>query len=251
MELSDADFTEDPRGRVTESEILVGEGKLKVSTLESDGSSSFDVIYISEKDELMLVNHKRGSYSVFDRAWVEDFKNQVSMLVSGAKQSGGRIGGFTRRELRRLSERWKANELDGNESDSLVRNTGERERIGGFEAIKFSTTLEGESTKEIWVSDIESLDPSEELIELSVRMSSFYEDLLEIYYLRPRKDVIPSLGSSWIEQIQRFRGIPMRIKFLDETGASERWISVESISNVAMENGDFAPPTNFSDESLP
>ncbi len=247
--LVDVELSGNARDPVTESIVLLEGVGLKVSHTRRDGSLTFDFIYQQDEDRLVLVNHSMRSFTMFDRAWIDTFNAEVQSILADYENGVVPRNGKAKRELKRLHANWEKRKKAEQKDASLIRETDEVKTVSDLRARRYIQLERNALKKDVWISDLEELNREEDVVRLFRGLASIYRDVLEINAMVSNGNRATSVpGSSWIEHIEAFDGVPVQINFFNSRGIPIRRIAIDSLKEIDVEASEFAPPNHYSNE---
>jgi hypothetical protein len=231
---------------VTETNQMLVEGrKLKMSFASHGQGEGGFLIYDGEKREVMIVDHGNKNYTVVDQEAIQRLAGQVSQMMSQLEQALKNVPEAQRPAIEKMMKQRmpkQAPELPPSE----VRDTGERASQAGYPCVKYDVLQGGEKLLELWVTDWDNVEGSEQVKELFTELAEFMRQLMEAFTSSAGSAAAfgQGLRDSVFNVVDQLDGFPVVTRQF-KGGALGMESTLRKASRKALDAAAFEPPPGY------
>lgn len=234
------------------SEMSVNNGNLKME-ISSDQRDSGDAIYRGDRRQMVMVDHDNKTYMVIDKEAIENIGGQVQGQLAGAmKEMEKQLEKLDpkQREMveKMMKGRMPAVTGEGSAAPRQVteyRKTSQRETHQGYPCVKYEVVRGDEKVREIWVTDWNNVEGSDEVLDAFKDMASFYEELMDsIGKMTGGFGAGVFGGENPMESFAKIDGFPVVTRNF-EGGELESEAVLESVVQRDLDPDAFEPPKGY------
>ena len=242
-EIETTDLTDTP----INSTMMVEEGVgIKMTILPGQREESGDMIFRSDRREMIVVDHQEQAYFVIDEAFVKQMSERLAAVKT---QLDAVMKNLPEEQRRMIEEAQKRGGMPGMPGmagadegpKTEYRKTSERATKAGYPCVRYDVFRDGEKVKELWVTDWDNVDGSDEAQAVFGDMADFYGDLLDAF----SEEIGPiGGGNDPFASFTEIDGFPIVTRDFDG-GELESESTLRSATRRTLDPADFEPPAGY------
>lgn len=227
------------------------EGKLlSIETHSTDKSGAAgSMIYRGDRDEMITVNHKEKSYVVIDKETVAGLAGQISDAMKQVQERLKDLPEGQRTAMEKmLKEQMKLPESQSTPSE--IKRTNEKQRMHGYPCVKYIVLREGVVVREIWVTDWDNVEGSDEANAALKDMAAFFDDIMSAF-----ESSLGQFGGGFdmtrnpFSELDELDGFPIVTRyFSDEELTMES--AFRSAQRRTLDPAAFEPPSGYKRQEM-
>ena len=231
----------------TETHEMSAQGKRLLMGLPTDAQGvGSEVVYNGDERHLMILDHEKKSYLVFDQAMID----QISGITQQMKQM---LESVPESQRGAIEEMMKQKMPQQGAQSSLAKLTAEKTsdkaEKAGYPCVKYILKRDGVKTSEVWVTDWSNVEGGKEIMGVFEDMADFVHEMME--------SISSGLGSMAGQLDQGFLGVLSEIdgfpvvtlQFADD-GSVETESTLRSATERKLDPASFEPPSGYKRQQL-
>jgi hypothetical protein len=223
--------------------LSVENGKLLVENLEPGATKPDDAV-IFKDDALIAVDHGRKSYTVMDRATLQNMAGTVDKAMKELEEKMASMSP----EQRAMVEKMMGKSAPGSAKPKIplqFKNTGKREKVGKYECALWQAEIEGQVRWQHCVVPFNQVQGGEEMLAVLKKMSTMMEDIIRSTNATWLTD---AMDAGW-EGIRSIDGYPVLTRSFDEGKPETETVYVSS-QKTTIAAANFEPPAGYKQQQL-
>lgn len=232
-------------GQTHEDIEMFAEGEfIKMGMSVGGAGTDSEVIFRSDRGEMIIVDHANEGYFVMDAEMVDGIADQVKQALAQMQESLKDMPEAQRAMVEQMMKQQMPGIATQEEQpESELRKTGEEATHKGYPCVKYEIWRDGSRIHELWVTDWNNVKGSAQIAKTFESMALFFNELLA---------AIPSLGDSGslavddnvFSQMHRLNGFPVVSRtFIDD--ALDNETTLESVTERDLGPNAFEPPKGY------
>ena len=220
--------------QMSEGTIIIQGDKLLIK-MEEDQSLVYDAV----KREVTLIDHAQKEYQVLNQETFEKIAAQLNPMFEEMAKQLEQLPP----ERREMAEKMLKDRLpDQTPRIEIklpeVRKTSEIATKAGYPCTRVELIDEGRKVSEVWVTDFDNVEGSEEAVRLFLDMGRFMKEMA--------RSMVPGmqLPHSPFDQVEKYGGFPV-VTIRYELGKVERETSLKKVQKHTFDSTEFEPPTGY------
>ena len=238
-------------GKVEEGAVSVAHGSLKM-TVASRGSSApgvsaDEVVFHGGRKEIMMVDNRNKTYTLFNQQTLERLSEQVSPQIEAAMKQLEQLDP-KQREMMEKMLKGRMGQMGGGAAagrmlPEFVRSS-ERRDMAGYPCVRYDMLVNGEKRQELWVTEWDHVKGSAEVAEAFRGMADFWKQLMD-----SMADLVGSTGffqpgSNPFDSLIEIDGFPVVTRSF-EGGELESETRLRSVTERDLDRDAFEPPKGY------
>ncbi len=240
-EMEQTEYKNGKAGAPTAVTMLVEGDSIKMSGMGKDRS---EVIYLGKDQTLLMIDHKRKSYTQLDKAMIEEMANQLKGAMAQMEAQMASMPPGQREMMERMM---KGKMPQASQAlDLSVKRTGEKDTIAGYKAEKVELSTASGKQSELWVASWSDLEGSEAVAESFKGMSQLFEGMVSALSQGPMSGLVGGgMQSSWLNQVEELEGFPVKSVAFDGSGRVEMETVLKSVEERKLDATEFKSPKGY------
>lgn len=245
---------------VTTVEGSGAESRTEVNTIQIQGSnlamamvgngSEGRVIYLGDRNELIIEDHTDGSYTRIDQNALDELTRQVNAAMAQLEEMLAGLPEAQRemmREMQAQSGMTIPGMGDAEKPTIEVRSSGRSDTRAGYPVREWELVQDGRVEQRMWVTPWSEIDAGAEVRDAFTGMATFFDAFLE---------AIPSMpGATAIENpfasLDVMGGMPVVTEDLAADGSVESTSEVTGVERRSIDPATFQPTPGLTERPLP
>jgi len=241
-------ITKDGSGKQTgASKIYVLSEMVRIDNIGQSSGEQMSMIFRGE--EFLMLNHKDKTYTVMDEAMREETTSQMSAMMKQMEEQLANVPP----EQRAMAEKMMQGRMkEVMPSQAQVAppppprvEAGESSEWKSYPCVKYTVYSSGEKSEEICAASPDAIEGSEEVMRGFRKMAEFLKKMTESLP-GPFGGGMAQNPMNMMEQID---GFPVHTLHF-ENGQISQEVSLESVTEQALEESLFAAPDNYKKQDL-
>lgn len=231
MQVTQSDVTP----KVTTNGAIYLEGR----QIRIDTDPEASLVFNGEIPRLMVLNRAEKSYLQLDEASIEEFAARVNPALEELQAEIEKMPPEQRAQMEEMMQGrgMKVPEV------RYVR-TGEKKSIAGYECERLDMQSDGETLREIWVTEWANLPVSANAQPVLEGMSAFFKDAFSRLHIPPGMRT-----QSPFEQLEQLGGFPVMTRDFDGGKVMSETL-LQGIEEKQLQSDLFDAPADFERQAL-
>lgn len=227
------------------SQVMVEGQNLKMNI---HGGRDGAMIFRGDRREMIVVNDQDKSYMVIDQKTMEQIGGQVNQAMQQMQEALKNVPEKQRAMMEKMMKQRMGTLGDTAKRPSTeVHRTGERGTKAGYPCVKYQVLRAGKTVRELWVTDWDNLEGSQEAIDAFKEMAAFFKQMMDSI------DVGRAPFGEFdnpFEQMDQFGGFPVVSRELDGRGQVTGESTLRSAKRQTLDPAAFEPPSGYKRQSM-
>jgi len=226
--------------------VMYVDGKsLRLDALDRDNGTEGSLIYLSDREELIAIDHASREFVVLDHDSVQAMAEQISSAMEQAEQALEELPP-EQREFARQMLRQQLGEVTATPAPRDVRSTGSTDSVVGIACEKYDVLEGGSRTRELCVADWSRIAGGDGVRHVIESMAGFFEYMRTAFsrdgfdLMGPRSDVF--------SHMRDINGFPVRAADFDKSGIATNDMHFVSSVVKDVDPALFAPPPGYAEQ---
>jgi hypothetical protein len=236
------------------SEIAV-QGDMMKMVMDSyeAGKPSGDLIWRSDRREMIVIDHEDKSYMVMDEETVSSMTDQMSRASAQMAEALKNVPEEQRAMVEQMMKK-RMPQAMAEPPVTEIESTGETKEINGYPCVKYIATVNGKAERNLWVTDWENIEGGDEASAVFLEMSGFFEDMM-----RGINQAMGGLGgglgsenmgTNAFDQLSKLNGFPVVTEELANDGSIESRSELSSARREDLAPDVFEAPAGYKRRSM-
>jgi hypothetical protein len=227
--------------------------RMRTDTQGEDGKIGNSVIFLGEKDEMYMIDHKKKTSLVMDRESIEELGKQMSGVMKQMEAALAQVPPGQREMMERMMKKKLAADPNYKEpSPPVVRSSGESSSVHGIDCEWKEVTRDGALSEKACVCDQSAIAGGEEMVAIAQEMRDFASGLSK---LANSASGLKMFGGGTMEEIglnltADLGGFPLISEYYDGEGKLMRRSTFQSADDVSIPDEDFGPPSGYKKQTM-
>lgn len=251
-EIEMTDYEKSPPTSQTIQLAVQGQN-IKMDIAPGESTDKGEVIFIGERREMMVVDHKDKSYYLIDQKSIEQMSGSINNAMQEMEEKLKDLPPEQQEMIRKAME---GNNMGNSQTASKptapvyeYNNTGEETKVNGYPCVKYDVTKNGVLSQSLWITDWGNIEGGKESKKAFATMAGFFQELLdEVSSLGGSKDNLS--GSQLFIQMEELNGFPVVSKGFGEDGGLESESALKSAKRRTLDPAEFEPPSGYKRKSM-
>lgn len=227
--------------------------RMRTDVQSMEGQLATTVLFLGESDEMYMIDHKKRTYMVIDKEQIEALASQMSDAMKQMQEALAQVPP----EQREMMERMMKGKMPSSDykppSPAVVTDLGQSGSVNGVSCQWKQVSRDDRLERKVCVADPSSIAGAQEMVTLAHEMREFAEGLRQ---LATSVSNMPMIGGGSISSVSagmsaELNGFPLIAEDYDGEGKLIRRSTFESADEVAIADGEFAPPSGYKKQSMP
>ena len=236
--------------KVDKTNAYIKDNLLKMDFLEGGDSPNASVIFRSDKEEMITLDHKEKSYFIMDKETMDKFSHEMNSAMAQMEEI---MKDMTPEEKEMMNNMMKGRMPSIMEHsiyiEPVLKKAGS-DKINGYSCIKYDVYKSKEKTRQYCVTDWSNIYGSEEIKSTMTKMSDFMEEFRKSFSSSTDMfDASLEFERNIFLQMRKLNGFPVQtIDYEDGTvSAVSTFISSKGTS---VDMNTFEPPDNYKKQNI-
>jgi len=219
---------------------------LKMLITSANELESNEVIFRSDRREMIMIDHGDQSYIVIDEAMIQSIGERLSGVEAQMREALKNVPPEQRAMMEKMIQgRMPPQAASPARSTIELRRTSESGNKNGYPCVKYEATLDGRKVREIWVTQWDNVEGGDEAAGAFEAMAEFFAQM---------RDSMPEFGQDEndnpFEHMKEMNGFPVLTYEYATDGSlrSESALSSSTRRSVAPE--EFEPPSGYKQRQM-
>lgn len=247
----------------TEEVTVEVEGKNLKMQPEQDPENT--MIYQGEKRQMVVVNHKDKTFSIINKAVIEEMGAKMQATVDESMtQVNEALKNLPPDKRAMVEKMMKDKKIPGmpqqtspaaaeaaRRAMSEYENTGEKSEKNGYPCVKYIVTKEGKKTHEHWVTDWKNVEGGEETAAAFSDMATFFQEMMDAFASSSGMGAMPfNFDANMFAGLNSLGGLPIATKDYADDGSLESESSLRSAERRDLDPDAFEPPSGYKRQEM-
>jgi hypothetical protein len=233
-------------GEVTNASIAI-EGKLmKMDIASANEDQDGEIIFRSDRREMVIVNHKDRSYFVLDEKQLRAMADQINQAMASMEQALAAMPESQRAQMEKMMKD-RMPGMGSKRMPSELKKTGDSNTINGYPCVKYEVWRGDTKERELWVTDWSNVEGGSEAAQVFKEMASFMKEMLDSL---PEMGEAKSLGDTTFAHLKEMNGYPVMTREYNAGGAVENESTLKSARKATLDPADFEPPKQYKHKDM-
>ena len=252
-------------GSDPESATMVFHGphnlKMEILPGEHDDEDAVkdEMIYRGDRGEIVVVDHNDKSYLVMSKEVLEELAKglgNLKKMTEGMQIPEEVLKNLPAEQRKQLEEaQRKMGQTTRSEMAKVgaprdeYRKTGERATKAGYPCVKYEVIRNGKKVRELWVTDWDNVEGSDEVKEVFNSLETFFKELKEAFEESMGGGELFDDGEDPFDGFFEVDGFPVVTRDF-EYGELESESTLRSAERRTIDPADFEPPKGYKRRSM-
>ena len=231
-------------------EGVIGYDETVLPQLENALLAGHDVIFLGERNELIIEDHTNGSYTRIDQPTLDQLAEQVNAAMAQLEQMLDGMPAAQREMVLQMQQQagMSIPGLGAAEAPVLeVRASGRSDTRAGYPVREWELLEDGVVERRMWVTPWSEIDGGDEAREALTGMATFFDAFLAAMPSLPGVATIQNPFTS----IDEMGGMPVVTEELRSDGSVERTSEVTGVERRTLGASTFEPSPELTERPLP
>jgi hypothetical protein len=228
-------------GEVTTASIAIEGNLMKMDVTSADKDQAGEIIYRSDRREMVMVNHGDRSYFVLDEEQLKAMADQISQAMASMEQALAGMPESQRAQMEKMMKD-RMPGMSSKRQPSELKKTGESDTISGYPCVKYEVWRGGSKERELWVTDWSNVEGGSETAKTFTEMADFMQEMLDSL---PQMGGGESLGDATFEHMKEMNGYPVMTREYSTDGVVQNESKLKSARQATLDPADFEPPKKY------
>jgi len=225
--------------------MYVDGGSLRLDAIDRDDGTEGSLIYLSDSEELIAIDHASREFVVLDRVAVQAMANQISSAMEQAEEALEELPP-EQREFARQMLRQQLGEMTDKPTPRDVQPSDSKGSVAGISCEDYDVLENGSKTRELCVADWSQISGGDDIRYVIESMAGFFEDMRTAFsrdgfdLMGPRSDVF--------SHMRDIDGFPVKSADFDESGIATNDMHFVSSVTRDVDPALFAPPAGYTEQ---
>ncbi len=236
--------TTDASGQQTEkSRIYAQSNKVRIDKIGGRKDEQVSMIFLGE--ELLMLNHKDKTYVVMDEAMLEQMNSQMSEATKQMEAQLAQVPPEQRAMVEKMMKGQMRSMMPKQSAPPLRVERGGSGEWQTYSCTQYTIYSGNEKTQDICAASLDQIEGSDEVMGAFRSMAAFVKKMSESLP-GPMASSVAQNPTGMMDQIE---GFPVHtVQF--EKGSVSQKISLDSMTEQALEESLFAVPDNYNKQDL-
>jgi hypothetical protein len=218
-----------------------------------NGNTATTIIFLGEKDEMYMIDHKKKTYLVMDRESIEALGKQMSEVMKQMEAALAQVPPEQREMMERMMKKKLA--ADPNykaPSPPVVRSLGESGSVNGIACEWKAVTRDNVLSEKACVCDQGKISGGEEMVAIANEMKDFASGLQELANSASGFKMFSggTLGDVAMTMTADLGGFALVTEHFDGEGKLMRRSTFQSADKVPVAAEEFASPSGYKRQTM-
>ena len=222
---------------------------LKMGIASGGKGEKGEMIFRGDRREMVVVDHKKKTYTVFDEATAKQIAGQVSQAEAMMAEALKNVPEDKRAMVEQMMKQKMPHGQTAppQRSKSELKKTGEKATHNGYPCVKYEVLRDGRKIRELWVTDWSNVEGGAEVVDVFEDMADFFQEML---------DSLPSFAGSRdmadpaFEHMKEIGGFPVVTKEFADDGSLEGETTLRSARRQTLDPDAFEPPSGYKRQEM-
>jgi len=225
--------------------MYVDGGSLRLDAVDRDNGTEGSLIYLSDSEELIAIDHTSSEFVVLDRAAVQAMASQISSAMEQAEKALEELPA-EQREFARQMLRQQLGQVTDTPTPRDVRRSDATDSVAGIECEDYDVLESGMKTRELCVAAWSRIPGGDGVRPVIESMAGFFEDMRTAFsrdgfdLMGPRSDVF--------SHMRDIDGFPVKSADFDKSGIATNDMHFVSSVTRDIDPALFAPPAGYTEQ---
>ncbi len=226
-------------GAVSNTIIYMTDTKVAIENKGAKDNSSF--VFDSGKEAFTYIDHRKKEYYHFDKATMQQLKQQIQMMVMMMKQFAANMPPEQKKKLDRI--------INNDASAMEFKPTGSSEKVGKWSAKKYEGINDGTKATDMYIASFKTIGRSKDEFQVMEKMIAYFKaNLSEIAAFLPSGGSFSQIGFDDSSPVFK-EGVPVKtIAYKDGKANNEN--VVENIVATSISDALFAAPSGYTSKQI-
>ncbi|MFY0650975.1 MAG: hypothetical protein JXQ96_03030 [Cyclobacteriaceae bacterium] len=208
----------------------------QVALENKGGGQNNTFIFNSASEEFTYVDHAKKEYYHFDKATMQQLKQQIKMLMMMMKSFAANMPEDQKKKLDKI--------INNDQTEMEFASTGKSSKVGKWGTSIYEGKTKGEKATDMYIATFKAIGYSQEKFEVMQKLIQYFKsNLSEIAAFLPTGGSFSQI--SFDETSPVFKdGVPVKTISYENNQAKNENI-VQSIKSESFSNAIFQAPTGY------
>ncbi len=208
-----------------------------------DKSSGAHMIFDAEKQTLWMIDDKDKSYTIIDKATLDQMAKQLDQVDSRMKEAMANLPPEQRQMMEKQMAKLKG-DAGPEQGERKVTKTGESKSVSGFSCARFDVSRGGTVESRIWAAPLGAVKVSEADMAVFTKMGKMFESMTSRL-----SQFAKGTANPWSEGGE-IDGVPILSERMEDGKVAHETL-IESITHDAPPAGVFDVPAGYKKKEMP
>ena len=228
-------------------------GKVKDNNLRMDFYENGTVlegsmVFLGDKNEIIMINHDDKSYIVMDEATIKSLASQIEQAMSQMEAAMKDMPPDQREKMMEMMKQRMPGAGGGAYVEPVLKKAGDG-KVGGVSCVKYDVYKGDEKVRQHCVADWNSIEGGQEMMTVMLRMADFMGQMAKAF---------SKSGSLVGDQMQFEKGVFNQLRQLNgfpvetieyDDGKVEAESMFQSSKKTPVDASDMGPPAGYTKQS--
>jgi len=221
------------QAEVEESRMILGPHKLRMEmqgAAEGDEAGETSMIFRGDLDEVIIVDHRRKTYTLPDKQTTEAMAPQIDAAMKQMEEQLAQMPEEQREAMKKYMQGAMPGMQPAEKAPVIeVKKTDRREKIDGYDCTCYEVLVGGAKSNETWVADFHAVGLDREDFQVFYDMADFYRRMLESL---PNAAKLMA-DDSFVQGMAKIDGFPILVREFEgaKVSSETRFKSIETIES--------------------
>lgn len=223
---------------------------LKMDFLEGGSTPNASVIFRSDKDEMITLDHKDKSYFIMDKESMNKLSQEMNSVMTQMDEAMKDMTPEEKEMMKNMMKGRIPNIIEHSEYiEPVLKSTG-TDNINGYSCTRYEVYRGNEKTRQYCVTDWSNITGSEEIKVTMIKMSDFMEEFRKSFSSGTKLfDSSIEFERNIFLQMSKLNGFP--VQTIDyENGLVSAVSTFKSSNNTSIDINSFDPPDNYKEQKM-
>jgi hypothetical protein len=221
---------------------------LKLETPGSGSDTPAEMIFRSDSNEMLFIDHSSKSYMVMDEATIKQLASQLGAAMSQMQEAMKNMPPEQRAAMEEMMKgRGMGAAMAGAAAPTELRRTAERADHSGYPAVKYEVLREGRVIRTMWITEWNNISGFAEARPAFERMAAFMQEMMKGL---AQTGFGAELDMNMYEHMREANGYPVLTVELGETGQPETETRLLSVTEQTIPASAFEPPAGYTRRTM-
>lgn len=216
---------------------------LKMSTKNAGSDTPDEVIFRTERKEMLIVDHGERTYMVMDQATLEGLAEQM-------RQMAERLQAMPPAQREMVERMMQGRGGAGATAPPVIefRDTGERGEHAGYATRRVDMYADERKTHELWITDWSNMEGADEARPAFVALAEFGKQIVASLSQIPMLQGMETNNS--FAALASVDGFPILTRDIGDNGQVVRESAFKSATIQAIAPSEFEPPDGYRQQTM-
>ncbi len=227
--------------------MLIDDSNIKMAGLDEENG---EMIFDSEKEAMLMVDHQRKSYLQLDKKTIEQLAQKMTEAMAEMEKQLASVPPAQRQMMESmLKGRMPAAPVEQPKVE--VKRTGKKDTIGDYKVERVDVLIDGRKANELWLADWSEVKGSEEMAGSFQAMSQLFAKIRATFAQSPMGRMMPNQDrSNWFAHVSELQGFPILSREFDAAGKLVSETTLAGSEETDIPAAEFKAPKGYKKQKM-